>query len=99
LLRLFFCKKSYTFLELFITARSGANVYYESVSKDTRENQREGVIMLSNDEALREKIHSFMRRKEDKYPELAKETKHAQTYSGGFHKTVDPHPYILIGSR
>lgn len=55
--------------------------------------------MLSDNEALREKIHSFMRRKENKYPELANSTKHEQTYSGGFHKTVNPHPYILIGSR
>ena len=51
--------------------------------------------MLSNGEALREKIHSFMQRKENKYPGLVKAMKHEETYSGGFHKTVDPHPYIL----
>lgn len=55
--------------------------------------------MLSNDEALRGKIHSFMQRKENQYPELAKDMKHEATYSGGFHKIVDSHPYILIGSR
>jgi hypothetical protein len=55
--------------------------------------------MLNDTEALREKIHSFMRRKETKYPELAKPMKHEAAYASGFHKTVDSRPYILIGSR
>jgi hypothetical protein len=53
------------------------------------------VDMLSSNEALQEKIHSFMRRKETQYPELAKPTKHEASYAGGLHEAIDPQPYIL----
>jgi hypothetical protein len=55
--------------------------------------------MLSETEALREKIHSFIRRKQAKYPELIKPLRHEATYSGGFHKTIDPRPYIVTSAR
>jgi hypothetical protein len=51
--------------------------------------------MLQSDEALNERIHNFLRRKENKYPGLVRRVKERTALKEAA-KAVDPysHPYL-----